>query len=386
MTISTDKFFYHKLPSFDDFKGITHDEHYFAVPNDWIIVVADIKDSTKAIEEGKYKDVNTIGAASIVSAHNAMGELEFPYVFGGDGATFLAPKLYQARIEKELKALKEIAKRGFALDLRIGIIKVDEILKQGASIEVAKFKLIGQKSVAIFKGGGITLAEKKIKSELDKYEIKGRIKHMIDLNKLSCRWNAIPAKRGKNLSLLVQVTDKNNMSIYHDVLQKLEEIYEGKLDDANPVNFEQLSYKSFTECYKNEKRLHSTIWSMAFVKRISSIFLSVLLFKIGLPRKVFNPEPYIASMGTHSDYRKFDDMLRMTIDCSPKQIEQISEYLVNLHQQGDIYYGMHTSDNSIMTCFVDGLSMGNHIHFIDGDNGGFAMAAKGLKEQQNQLV
>lgn len=379
---TTSDMFYHKLPSFDDFKDITDDKNYYAIPKSWIIVVTDIKDSTKAIEKGQYKDVNTIGAASIVSAHNAMGELEFPYVFGGDGATFIVPKAYQSRIEKELKGLKEIANRQFNLNLRIGIIGIQEIIDDGAAIEIAKFKLAGEKSVAIFRGGGVSLAENKIKSQLDKYEISGRIKHMVDLSKLSCRWNSIPAKRGKNLSLLISVKNKNNMAVYHDILGKLEELYEGKLEDANPVNFEQMSYKSFYQCYKNEKRLHTTVWSKAFFSRIKSIFISVLLFKIGIPKKTFDTAPYIKSMSTHSDYRKFDDMLRMTIDCSPKQIDIMSSYLEELYQNSLIYYGMHTSDNSIMTCFVDGLSTGNHIHFIDGDNGGFAMAAKQLKSQQ----
>ena len=35
-----------------------------------------------------------------------------------------------------------------------------------------------------------------------------------------------------------------------------------------------------------------------------------------------------------------------------------------------------------MTCFVDGLSDGKHIHFIDGGDGGYAMAAMKLKAQK----
>lgn len=74
-------------------------------------------------------------------------------------------------------------------------------------------------------------------------------------------------------------------------------------------------------------------------------------------------------------------MLRMIIDCSPTQVNLIRSFLEELYQKGYIYYGMHESDNSLMTCFVDRLSEGNHIHFIDGGNGGYAMAAKGLKAQ-----
>ena len=181
MPASIDNHFYQKLAHFSDFKNITDNENFYTVPSDWIVVITDIQDSTREIESGKYKDVNTIGAASIVSAHNAIQDIEFPYVFGGDGATFLAPKEYQDKIEKELKGLKEISKRGFKLNLRIGIITVKEILAEGASIEIAKFKLIGEKSVAIIKGGGIALAERKLKQDIEKYKISGRIKHMVDL-------------------------------------------------------------------------------------------------------------------------------------------------------------------------------------------------------------
>jgi hypothetical protein len=34
-----------------------------------------------------------------------------------------------------------------------------------------------------------------------------------------------------------------------------------------------------------------------------------------------------------------------------------------------------------MTCFVSGFGDGQHIHFIDGDDGGYAIAAKALKER-----
>jgi hypothetical protein len=382
MTVKTEQNFYHSLASFADFNGITEDQNFTAVPEDWKIVISDIKGSTEAIEKGQYKDVNTIGAASIVSAHNALGQLEFPYVFGGDGSTFLIPCEYQDKVERELIALKEISFRSFGLDLRIGIIDVKEILAEGASIEVAKFKLVGKKSVAIFRGGGITLAEHKLKTNQDKYAIKGRIKHMIDLKNLSCRWNAIPASSGKNLSMLVAVRTENKENVYKHILKHLNEIYEGKLEDANPVNIKKMSYKSFSQCFKNEKRLHTSIWSMAFIKRLVSIFLSVLMFKIGLPKKIYDPTAYTQSIKAHSDYRKFDDMLRMNIDCSPKQFDLIESYLKNLYEKKYIYYGLHTSDNSIMTCYVNDLNPGNHIHFIDGGNGGYAMAAKKLKAQQ----
>ena len=45
----------------------------------------------KSDRRGRYKDVNTIGVASIVAIKNAMKNELFPFVFGGDGATALIP-------------------------------------------------------------------------------------------------------------------------------------------------------------------------------------------------------------------------------------------------------------------------------------------------------
>ena len=45
-----------------------------------------------AIEAGRYKDVNVIGASIIISVLNAVGEVDLPYTFGGDGAALLVPE------------------------------------------------------------------------------------------------------------------------------------------------------------------------------------------------------------------------------------------------------------------------------------------------------
>lgn len=300
----TSKYFYQNLDSFKDFKGITQDKYFSPIPKDWKVIITDVKGSTKAIEAGRYKDVNTIGAASIVSAHNAMGVLEFPYVFGGDGAALVIPSEYQEKITKELIALKELSQMQFGLELRIGMVGVDEIMEEGASIELAKFVLARNRSVAIFRGGGISLAEEKVKGNTEKYEMKADVSCSTDLHKLSCRWKPIPAKRGKILSLLVATREKGSIPIYAQVLNRLEEIYDGQLEDANPINLPQMSYSSFFECYRNERRLHSSPWSFAFLKRLIEILGSVLVYRFGIPPLFFNPRFYSASLTTHSDYRK----------------------------------------------------------------------------------
>src|SRR3954447_13159395 len=80
--------FYAGIPVFRGFGSLMDPALYSALPDDWVIGVADIVEATKAIAEKRYKAVNMAGAAVIAAVANALGGREFPFVFGGDGASF----------------------------------------------------------------------------------------------------------------------------------------------------------------------------------------------------------------------------------------------------------------------------------------------------------
>lgn len=70
--------FYENIPAFSEFSEIMKTHHYTPVPDSWWIFIADIKGSAKAIEEGRYRDVNMIGAACIASVLNVVKPLRLP--------------------------------------------------------------------------------------------------------------------------------------------------------------------------------------------------------------------------------------------------------------------------------------------------------------------
>jgi len=74
--------FYSDLPIFRDFRGVADGNNYHDVPDDWLVVVSDIKGSTKAIESGRYKEVNIFWASSIIAVLNCVQNVEIPSVFG----------------------------------------------------------------------------------------------------------------------------------------------------------------------------------------------------------------------------------------------------------------------------------------------------------------
>ncbi len=52
---------------------------------------------------------------------------------------------------------------------------------------------------------------------------------------------------------------------------------------------------------------------------------------------------------------------------------------------GELFYGVHLSDESLMTCYVQSVEAADHIHFIEGGDGGYAGASRQLKHQLSLL-
>src|ERR1700759_3625619 len=88
MTSGGSDTFYGGIPVFRGFTRLMEPSLYLPLPEDWTVGVADIVESTKAIAARRYKAVNMAGAAVIAAVTNALDGREFPFVFGGDGASF----------------------------------------------------------------------------------------------------------------------------------------------------------------------------------------------------------------------------------------------------------------------------------------------------------
>jgi hypothetical protein len=65
----------------------------------------------------------------------------------------------------------------------------------------------------------------------------------------------------------------------------------------------------------------------------------------------------------------------MTIDVDRARFERIEALLKEAQSKGIARYGLHRQDSALMTCFVPTPMSRDHIHFIDGASGGYAVAA-----------
>lgn len=372
--------FYRELPGFSRFVDLHMSKHYRLVPDDWFIVICDLRDSTKAIDAGLYRNVNLIGAACISTVRTAVPD-DFPFVFGGDGATLLLPEQHLETACDRLAKLQAFAKRNFAFDLRVHAVRVGDARRDGAPVELAKFMVTPHLGMALIRGGGLTWAEKKAKSDAAHFGAPpaedGAV--LSDLTGLSCRWQPLSSQRGQILSLLIE--SRAGHALFASIIDEISRIVGGDVTNASPASLAAMTYRSGWEIFRNETRYVKSVWSLAFALRLISILISLMAFRYRLPMP-FDAEAYVADVPRYSDFRKFDDMLRMVLDCGPGEVSAIEQLLDRYYSRGEIYYGVHRSPQAVMTCFVRGLQPGQHVHFIDGSGGGYAMAAKHLKAQR----
>ncbi len=371
--------FYENLDGFEEFGKLANTSLYAEVPNDWFVVLSDIRGSTAAIESGRYRDVNLLGAASIAVVQNALDREAVPFSFGGDGATFLVPASKLPQVKIALQKLIQLAQNNYSLNLRVGIVPVGEVYAANQKILVAKFKINKFSSIAMMKGGGLNWAEKKIKSETEKYCLTVIDSDIEVPTQLSCRWQPIKSTRGRVLSLLVQPRE-NNVAVAAEISSAIETVCDGSFENSNPIANSKLKYNSLFTMLRRERKLHSGKLSFRYCKRALEIMLCWWAFKLKLPAP-FPANDYKSQMQSHSDYRKYDDVLRLILDCTPEQTSKIKTLLEDYFRKGEIYFGMHESTHALLTCLVESIHPGGHIHFVDGSDGGYAVAAKQLKQQ-----
>lgn len=375
--------FYARLPALSSFLDVTDLAKYHPAPDDWSLVVTDVQGSTVAIEAGRYKDVNAVGVASIVAIQNALPDVEFPFVFGGDGATVLVPNAGLSLIFPALRGARHKARSGFSLELRTGVVGVSELRAAGHDVRIARLSVSQNAAFAMFAGDGLGVAESWIKDPErgKRYAVSDEGSAEVNLEGFECRWEPVPSRRGKVASILVHALGSPDSAhrTYRQVVSALEEIVQG----AAPVSPELLTLASDQAALHQEATLRGgPPGSVRYrMRRLGAAFENAVgrrLVQSGRSFAGFDGARYPAQVAENTDYRKFDDTLRMVLDVTPSELAAIEGLLETKQAEGALVYGIHASGAALMTCIVRRYE-GEHVHFVDGADGGYALAAKKLK-------
>jgi hypothetical protein len=382
--------FFSELPECSRFEEVVHAGAYTDAPGSWYVVMSDVRGSTVAIEAGRYREVNALGVATIIAVCNALPDLEVPFVFGGDGATVLVPGSRLEAVSQALRGVRAIAVDAFDMELRIAAVSVAELAEAGYPVRVRRFRLSEHIALGMFAGEGIAVAERWVKhpETAERYAITpGEVRS--DLEGFECRWQPMKSQRGEVVSLLVvalgdDVAKKERT--YTQVMAELQVLLDGR--DACPVSRHNLRLSGPLSDFSIEARLKTGDREGKTVTRArDDIRKRTLIGRVLAATRQeaggFDGRGYMQEFIRNSDFRKFDETLRMVLDLTPVESQTLEDWLAARHSEGLLAYGLHRSDSAIATCMVKAYK-GDHVHFIDGAGGGYAMAAKSLKAQLAQ--
>lgn len=374
------KSFYKDLSISDSFDDLTHEEAYTPLPDDWFVGTADIVGSTAQIDAGNYKTINTIGAAVISAQINGSNGDIFPFVFGGDGAAFAFAPHKKDTAQKALAEVRRWSQEEFNLELRAAIIPISDIRKARFDVTVARYRASKSADYAMFNGGGVSWAEKQMKS--GHYAISPAPEgSQPDLTGLSCRWTPMQSKNGTILSVVILPVPTASTNDVTQTMHAIVEVADGLERGGHPIPKEGPSYvwpPKGIDLEARASRGTMPLWQRK-LQLLKETFIALLFFRSGISAGGFDPNHYVQTVATNADFRKFEDGLKMTLDCDTKSREKIETILKQASEQNIVTYGLFEQDDAIMTCIVPSVTSDDHIHFVDGAAGGYTKAASKIK-------
>lgn len=324
----------HTRQAQDEFSLVLDPDIYEPLPDDWLIGITDVVDSTAAIRSGRYEDVNYAGASVIAALGNAWGTFDFPFVFRGDGAAFALPPHGIMTATSVLRQVAAFAKTNLDLVLRVGLLSVGEIRSSGRDVKIARYAASENATYAMFAGGGLKWAEQQIKS--GRYLVKpGTYTTKPDLTGLMCEWRPFPSQNGEILSLLVEPHDHTDPTVFAALARRVLAVLDSGSRHSHPVPAQIGIPKD------SQRRIDRKSW---------------------------------LEVASNSDFRKIDDGLRLTLDCTPEQIEAVEAILAAAKARGEVNFGLSRQSHALMTCLVPSNRPEAHLHFLDGMGGGYAKA------------
>lgn len=374
--------FYAGLPVVDSFARLNDPAVYAPLPPGWVLGLSDIVQSTAAVAAGRYKVVNTAAAAVIAAVSNALGESEFPFVFGGDGASFALPGERAALAREALAAVAGWVRDDLALDLRVALVPIEIVRASGVDVRVARFAPSSDVSYAMFSGGGLAWAEGRMKAG-DFAVAPGAPGVRPDLTGLSCRFAEIPSKRGVILSLIVLPRAGGDPGVYAGLIGRVLALAEGGAEVGHPVPGDGPAVIWPPPGLDLEARAAHRIGGSLAATRLwvgLRTLVAHAIFRSGVTVGGFDPGRYRRQLVRNTDFRKFDDGLRMTLDCTPVLADRLEALLAGAEAAGVALCGSHRQTAALMTCFVPSPTRSDHVHFVDGAMGGYAAAAQAVKQ------
>lgn len=377
--------FYSRLPVNEiPLADLLTEEHlFFRVPEDWHVIITDVKGSTLAVQKGLHETVNLVATGSIVAVLNIAYRIPvtIPFFFGGDGATFIIPPGILDTALKALTLHQDNTRKNFDLDIRVGHVPVRDIYAAGHSIRITKLKTSQLFNIPVMLGDGLAFAEQSIKAEDYTPGIIEETGGDLDMTGMECRWNRIlpPVHSDEVVSLLVLARRPDQQaSAFNKVISAIDRVY-GAPDQRKPITENRLKLNATAKKISREMRVKlGGFRPLYLIRKMISTTLGKIYFSTPTGKT------YLRQLVQLSDTLVIDGRINTVISGTLRQREELTGILDEMEQQGLILYGLFVSRDSVLSCYVRNMNE-DHIHFVDGSEGGYTMAAMVLKRKLREL-
>ncbi len=379
MSAETEKFVL-SLPISPEFQDVLDEGLYHPAPEDWLIAVTDVVNSRKAIADGYYKAVNMAGVSLITALMNALQTRNLPYIFSGDGAAVICSPADREVVSDTMASIVTWAKEELDLELRAALIPVAALLAEGHKVMVQATRVSEAVTNYAFRGGGLSRAEELMKK--GKYAVAAAPPgSRPDLTGFSCYWSPIRPQSGKIVSIIIEPQDEAEGRFPEIARQLLDLVGMDRSGGGSPMPQNGPTAIWPPEGLELEARATRGKWPVLLRK--ASLYLRTLLiwglfagnFNVGR----FNPRRYKQFTSLNTDYRKYQDGLRVTVSLGNADLTRLNEFLEAGRIAKSIRYGICVQDSAILTCYVPNATSDAHFHFLDGAGGGYAQAAGNMR-------
>ena len=372
--------FYGAIPVFRGFGSLMDPALYSPLPDDWTVGVADIVESTKAIANQRYKAVNMAGAAVIAAVTNALEGREFPFVFGGDGASFAVSPGDLERAREALAAtaiwVEGRSQSGDAGGAGAGARTSARRASMSASPASGRRPICPMRCFPAAGSGWADAAMKRgefaVPAAAPGHAARS-VRPVVPVrgNSLHARPHSVGAGgagEGRRSARLPQ-GDRGHHQAGRTVPDAGRPVPPGGPPLRWPpagVEYEARAARGGPLLKRRTVVLAVTLWAY-------------VVMRFGIKVGSFVPKNYVQQVVENSDFRKYDDGLRMILDCTPELERALTQLLAKAASERIVRYGLHRQDAAMMTCFTPSVMRSDHVHFIDGARGGYASAATALK-------
>jgi hypothetical protein len=255
-------------------------------------------------------------------------------------------------------------------------------LAVGATVKISKVQLSLGFPKAVIIGNGLKFAEQQIKKGSQNRQDVNTTE-TLNMTGLECRWDKVkpPSDENEIVCYLIEALHQEKQAdVYRNVLRKIDEIY-GNLESRSPLSPNRLKLLLSLQKAQKEMLVKHGRWKIEYlIGSFFKTFLGLFYFGNNLKFGDIRGKEYLLQLIANADTLTIDGRINTIISGVQKKRKQFLEYLAQQEAEGLLIYGHHISKESIMTCYIENMDS-NHIHFVDGSDGGYTQASKEFKSK-----